>query len=300
MDGQRRFGIAAHLYSLRSPGDQGIGDFSTLRRFAASSAATGAALLGLNPLHALFPHDRSRASPYHPSDRRFLDPIYIDVSGMPGGGAAPRVPGPVDYRTVWAHKHVRAAGCVRCGAAGPGAGAGGAAPSGDSRNDQRHAWNLRLAGLACGAASSRRPRRHRLRGRARRYRPLPCLSCSTWRTSSSPAPPHGCRGRPGARLLPRPRGRRRAGWGRSVVEPGHADARASRSARRPTRSRPPGRSGACRRPTRWPCAARGMPASPNCWMPTCATPGRCGSTTSWACSACSSSRTAPPPRLAPM
>ena len=65
-DNQRRFGIAAHLYTLRSRGDQGIGDFSTLARFAAEAARTGAAMLGLNPLHALFPHDRSRASPYHP------------------------------------------------------------------------------------------------------------------------------------------------------------------------------------------------------------------------------------------
>jgi glycogen debranching enzyme GlgX len=103
-DGARRFGIAAHLYTLRDPHDQGIGDFSTLRRFAFRAAGFGAALLGLNPLHALFPHDRNRASPYHPSDRRFLDPIYIDVSGLPGGAASGAVPGPVDYPTVWAHK----------------------------------------------------------------------------------------------------------------------------------------------------------------------------------------------------
>jgi glycogen operon protein len=100
----RRFGIAAHLYSLRSAGDQGIGDFSTLRRFAEQAARAGAAVVGLNPLHALFPHDRSRASPYHPSDRRFLDPIYIDVSGLPGGEGLPPVPGPVDYQAVWDRK----------------------------------------------------------------------------------------------------------------------------------------------------------------------------------------------------
>jgi 4-alpha-glucanotransferase len=61
-------------------------------------------MLGLNPLHALFPHDRHRASPYHPSDRRFLDPIYIDVSGFPGGAGLPPVPGPVDYPSVWERK----------------------------------------------------------------------------------------------------------------------------------------------------------------------------------------------------
>ncbi len=30
----------------------------------------------------LFPGDRERASPYHPSDRRFLDPIYLDIDAI--------------------------------------------------------------------------------------------------------------------------------------------------------------------------------------------------------------------------
>jgi 4-alpha-glucanotransferase len=99
--GERRFGIAAHLYALRSAGDQGIGDFTTLARLARQAADAGAAVVGLNPLHALFPHDRTRASPYQPSDRRFLDPIYIDVSTLPGGATIPSTPGPVDYQAVW-------------------------------------------------------------------------------------------------------------------------------------------------------------------------------------------------------
>jgi glycogen operon protein len=102
--GERRFGIAAHLYALRSPGDQGIGDFTTLSRCAAEASRAGAAMIGLNPLHALFPHDRSRASPYHPSDRRFLDPIYIDVSGLPNGDGIASPGGPVDYQSVWEAK----------------------------------------------------------------------------------------------------------------------------------------------------------------------------------------------------
>ena len=104
MSGERRFGIAAHLYSLRSHGDQGIGDFTSLARFAAEAAHSGASIVGLNPLHALFPQDRSRASPYQPSDRRFLDPIYIDVSGFPGGADLASPPGPVDYPAVWGRK----------------------------------------------------------------------------------------------------------------------------------------------------------------------------------------------------
>jgi glycogen debranching enzyme GlgX/4-alpha-glucanotransferase len=78
--GHRRFGLAAQVYSLRSSSDQGIGDFSTLATLAEAAADLGAATIGLNPMHALFSCDRSRASPYHPSDRRFLDPIYIDVT----------------------------------------------------------------------------------------------------------------------------------------------------------------------------------------------------------------------------
>jgi glycogen operon protein len=77
--GGRRFGLAAHLYSLRRPDDQGVGDFTTLAEAALATARAGGTLLGLNPLHALFSVDRERASPYHPSDRRFVDPIYVDV-----------------------------------------------------------------------------------------------------------------------------------------------------------------------------------------------------------------------------
>ena len=77
--GGRRFGIAAHLYSLRRAGDQGIGDFTTLGLLGRAAARAGAACVGLNPLHALFPQSPERASPYHPSDRRFLDPNYVDL-----------------------------------------------------------------------------------------------------------------------------------------------------------------------------------------------------------------------------
>ena len=82
--GGKRFGIAGHLYSWRHDGDQGIGDFTTLRRTGELAAKAGAVTLGINPIHALFPEDRERASPYSPSDRRFFDPIYIDVTALPG------------------------------------------------------------------------------------------------------------------------------------------------------------------------------------------------------------------------
>ena len=71
----RVFGLSAQLYALRRDGDQGIGDFTTLSRLAQKCREAGAALVAINPLHALFPQDRMRASPYYPSDRRFLDPL---------------------------------------------------------------------------------------------------------------------------------------------------------------------------------------------------------------------------------
>ena len=53
---------------------------------------------GLNPLHHLFPSDRERASPYQPSDRRFIDPIWLDAGAPCPGGPV------IDYPAVWAHK----------------------------------------------------------------------------------------------------------------------------------------------------------------------------------------------------
>ena len=80
--GARVFGLASHLYALRHMGDGGIGDFETLRRFAKFSANLGGRYTGLNPLHHMFPADRSRVSPYQPSDRRYVDPIYINLAGL--------------------------------------------------------------------------------------------------------------------------------------------------------------------------------------------------------------------------
>ena len=78
----RGFGVSAQLYTLRRNSDQGIGDFLTLGEAGAASARSGAATFGINPLHALFPNDRTRASPYSPSDRRFIDPCYVALDGL--------------------------------------------------------------------------------------------------------------------------------------------------------------------------------------------------------------------------
>ncbi|HSV02869.1 MAG TPA: glycogen debranching protein GlgX [Phenylobacterium sp.] len=102
--GARLFGLSAQLYALRREGDQGVGDLATLAAFAETAARAGASLVAINPLHMLFPGDRTRASPYHPSDRRFLDPIYLDLAALGAGAPARSAAELIDYPAVWTAK----------------------------------------------------------------------------------------------------------------------------------------------------------------------------------------------------
>lgn len=77
------WGLAVQLYSLRCAGDWGIGDFSCLLEAVRRAAAAGAGALGLNPLHALALDEPERASPYAPSSRTFLNPLYIAIEAVP-------------------------------------------------------------------------------------------------------------------------------------------------------------------------------------------------------------------------
>jgi 4-alpha-glucanotransferase len=79
---KRSWGIAVQLYSIRSRRNWGHGDFTDLANLIDIAATLGAAAIGLNPLHALF-DDRADASPYFPSSRLFLNPLYIDVEAIP-------------------------------------------------------------------------------------------------------------------------------------------------------------------------------------------------------------------------
>jgi 4-alpha-glucanotransferase len=120
--GGRAWGLTAQLYGVRSPRNWGIGDLTDLAALAAGAARQGASTLGINPLHALFPAEPRHISPYSPSSRLFLNPLYIDVEAVPdfadSAAAQARIAGPdaatlaalrdselVDYVQVAALKH---------------------------------------------------------------------------------------------------------------------------------------------------------------------------------------------------
>lgn len=110
----RVWGLTCQLYSLRSARNWGIGDFEDLARLAEIAARHGADFIGLSPLHALFVADPDRFSPYAPSSRIFLNPLFIAPDRLPWAdglfaaneaelGALRRTK-LVDYRNVYAVK----------------------------------------------------------------------------------------------------------------------------------------------------------------------------------------------------
>lgn len=83
-EGARSWGLTCQLYGLRSARDWGVGDFTDLARLAASAGSCGAAVLGINPLHARFAAEPLHVSPYSPSSRIWLDHLAIDPAVVAG------------------------------------------------------------------------------------------------------------------------------------------------------------------------------------------------------------------------
>lgn len=81
-DSKHSWGISLQLYSLIGDNNYGIGDFNDLKSVIQHSSQRGADYILLNPLHALFDHEPNRASPYSPSDRLCINPLYIHIQDI--------------------------------------------------------------------------------------------------------------------------------------------------------------------------------------------------------------------------
>ncbi len=280
-------GAALFAAARRRSGRRRFHDALATRR--ARGRASGAAIVAINPLHALFAGDRERASPYYPSDRLFLDPIYLDI--VRGGDFfdAPNTGRLVDYPAVHALKQQFLERAFK-----------GVEDFAQARPDARTVARFRklhrgrrrrLFRFACfetiseqrggedwrrwpqAAARRRAARAGKLRARKRQPHPLSSIFCNGCAKANS-------RGRRERRRTPAsrsafaaisPLARRptvaRAGATRRIFS------RAFRSARRPMLLRETARTGACRRPIR--CDGRRTVArvlASSCAR-TCATPG---------------------------
>lgn len=80
---QRPWGLVAQMYSLRSEQSWGIGDFADLADLCALAKMRGGAdFMLINPLHAGEPVAPLEPSPYLPTSRRFISPLYIRVEDI--------------------------------------------------------------------------------------------------------------------------------------------------------------------------------------------------------------------------
>ncbi|MGX9460050.1 4-alpha-glucanotransferase [Shewanella sp. A14] len=76
------WGLNAQLYALRNDAQWGIGDFGNLAELIDYAANAGADFILLNPLHALDVGQPDNPSPYSPTDRRRLNPLYIQIEAV--------------------------------------------------------------------------------------------------------------------------------------------------------------------------------------------------------------------------
>lgn len=78
------WGYAAQLYSVRSAGSWGVGDLADLAALATWAATQQQAdYVLINPLHAAEPDPPMEPSPYLPTTRHFINPLYIRPETIP-------------------------------------------------------------------------------------------------------------------------------------------------------------------------------------------------------------------------
>ena len=87
LEHRRAWGLLSQMYSVRSRQSWGLGDLADLADMMAWAATDlGADFVLVNPLHAAEPVAPMEPSPYLPTSRRFVNPIYIRVEDIPEMG----------------------------------------------------------------------------------------------------------------------------------------------------------------------------------------------------------------------
>ena len=82
--GGRATGLMTQLYQVRSARSWGMGDLGDLADLATWAAAEhGAEFVLVNPLHAAEPVPPMTPSPYLPTTRRFVNPVYLCIEDIP-------------------------------------------------------------------------------------------------------------------------------------------------------------------------------------------------------------------------
>jgi 4-alpha-glucanotransferase len=103
MPGRRAIALAVQLYSLR--GSNGFGDLGALAAFARDVAPLGVDAVAVSPIHAPFLAACADISPYSPSSRLFLNPLYT-AGAVPDDGKG----GLVDWQHASKEKVTRLRG----------------------------------------------------------------------------------------------------------------------------------------------------------------------------------------------
>lgn len=81
---RRSWGLATQLYSVRSHNSWGVGDLTDLTDLAVWSVTChSAGFILVNPLHAAAPVAPMEPSPYLPTSRRFVNPLYLRPEAVP-------------------------------------------------------------------------------------------------------------------------------------------------------------------------------------------------------------------------
>ncbi|GAA1236253.1 4-alpha-glucanotransferase [Janibacter melonis] len=84
LDERAATGLTTQLYQVRSETSWGLGDLGVLRELSRWAAREhGHDFVLVNPLHAAEPVAPVEPSPYLPTSRRFVSPLYVDIATLP-------------------------------------------------------------------------------------------------------------------------------------------------------------------------------------------------------------------------